>query len=423
MHRCMAGGAAGTAPDAACGGTGVCRSHVKPLGRRGLQAAAFQGDVSPTRHPRVVRVSRRLSRLLRLRILGASPLPGSAVKLSWLLWLPVSCACILWSAACSNSHYHLDSTTDSAAEAGLDAIIEPEIDTPIDSGLAEIEGTDTYLDEGSGASDDSPAFDADVLLVCPDEQPEGACSGRIQCSYGHGPACYSVDYGDYLCACLEEVWHCSKVLYDCPSPDVLNRDDGGRLDASVEDSADDADSSSEDALGDVSAESGAACDRDGDCDDGNFCTEDVCAEGGICGHSPRQCLPSDDCHGSACDPVKGECVEDLLPDGTPCEDDERCLIGDTCQGGVCVSGAIIIDCCTPGSEASDDGNKCNGDDWVCGEDGIGYDMTTPPVVCPVLLDPCLLNRCDPVDGVCKSEALPENTPCGDGLTCVSGQCR
>ena len=58
-----------------------------------------------------------------------------------------------------------------------------------------------------------------------------------------------------------------------------------------------------------------------DCDDGLPCTKEAC-EGGICSHT-------------------------RLPDGSACEDGDKCTTNDSCLEGICTAGKLHDDCCTP----------------------------------------------------------------------------
>lgn len=79
----------------------------------------------------------------------------------------------------------------------------------------------------------------------------------------------------------------------------------------------------------------SACTSAADCDDGLFCTTDVCFEG-ACMHPPRTC-PEDESRctvGVACDEAMDACVPTLAAAGTlcreavgPCDVEERCAAG------------------------------------------------------------------------------------------------
>lgn len=120
-----------------------------------------------------------------------------------------------------------------------------------------------------------------------------------------------------------------------------------------------------------------SCGSDAECDDGDACTDDVCA--GSCVHTAVTCDDGDVCTVDACDPGAG-CVFSLAPDGTACDDGDACTASDACVGGACASGAAV-DC--------DDG------------------------------DVCTVDSCDPVAG-CQSAPAPDGTACDDGDACTDG---
>jgi len=114
------------------------------------------------------------------------------------------------------------------------------------------------------------------------------------------------------------------------------------------------------------------------CDDGNSCTaNDHCYEG-MCEGAEKVCDDGNPCTANLCDPVseKGcyfvnnsdpcpdegnQCTLDVcengacqhkLASGLPCDDENPCTVGDTCNSGQCVAGGPL-DC--------DDDNECTAD--------------------------------------------------------------
>jgi len=78
-----------------------------------------------------------------------------------------------------------------------------------------------------------------------------------------------------------------------------------------------------------------ACQSDADCNDGNVCTDDSCANF-YCIHSPNTspcddgnlCTSEDTCGDGSCQPG--------WPNTLPCDDGNLCTVRDTCAGGACV---------------------------------------------------------------------------------------
>jgi len=115
------------------------------------------------------------------------------------------------------------------------------------------------------------------------------------------------------------------------------------------------------------------CTTNGDCDDGNVCTTDVCS-GGSCSNTPISCDDGNACTADSCNAVSG-CVNSPITcdDGDACTTDScgadsgciytpiSCPSGQVCQGGVCVtppSCGAKGDACTSNSDCCS--NKCRG---------------------------------------------------------------
>ena len=176
----------------------------------------------------------------------------------------------------------------------------------------------------------------------------------------------------------------------------------GAVDAAADVSPDAAVGPPTDATAD-DADGGAVVCGAGACDDGNSCTLDSCDLVLGCGHTALA---------GACD------------DGDPCTS------GDTCAGGVCLSGAVTscddgnactVDGCsaglgcghTPTDGACSDGNACTAGDACAG----GTCVAGAPVACAPDGNLCTLDVC--ADGGCAYPAAPIGTPCGIGLACAA----
>ena len=130
------------------------------------------------------------------------------------------------------------------------------------------------------------------------------------------------------------------------------------------------------------------------CNTGDRCLTGQTCQGGVCrGGTPVACDNPPICHVApgTCNKGTGECDYAKVGDGMPCDDGNRCRTGETCKGGVCEGGT--------------------------------------PVTCPPPADQCHdPGTCDPATGVCSTPTKPDGTPCETanrcrtGETCQAGAC-
>ena len=124
------------------------------------------------------------------------------------------------------------------------------------------------------------------------------------------------------------------------------------------------------------------------CNGGNLCTKGDTCQAGVCtSGAPIDCPPSSQCQlPGVCDPTTGLCVAANKPNGSACNDGNACTQGDICQGGICVGSSPVL---------------CQ-----------------PPDSCHTA------GTCDPGTGLCSNPAVPDGTPCGDGNICNGNEtCR
>jgi hypothetical protein len=186
---------------------------------------------------------------------------------------------------------------------------------------------------------------------------------------------------------------------------------------------------------------------DTSCDDGNKCNGVEKCSGGVCVNgAPVTCKAPDRCHGPGrCDPATGMCSNPALPDGTSCNDGNTCNGTSACSAGMCktdvavgcpaqdkchgpgVCDAMTGTCSTPAlpdGTNCDDGNKCNGVE-TCRN---GKCTNSPPVVCTAP-DTCHSGgTCDPATGMCSNPPVPDGTGCSAtnrcdiNMACKKGVC-
>jgi hypothetical protein len=185
------------------------------------------------------------------------------------------------------------------------------------------------------------------------------------------------------------------------------------------------------------------------CDDGDACLFGETCQSGVCtgGAAPDCSAAGDQCNGASCDPagLEGNC-DTWTPvlDGTSCDDGDVCLVGETCQSGVCTGGAAP-DCSGAGDQCNDascdpagaegncdvitqvtDGTSCDdGDACLIGEtcqSGVCTGGAAPN--CGGAGDQCNTASCDPLglEGNCDIITPVSNgTDCDDGDACLIGE--
>ena len=132
-----------------------------------------------------------------------------------------------------------------------------------------------------------------------------------------------------------------------------------------------------------------------DCADRVPCTEDRCApESGACRHTAddTRCGGGGACASARCEPLVG-CVPVHEPDGTVCDDENACTIGDACDGGACRGQTAFC---------GNSEDPCL--EWICERDeGCLQVSATNGTVCEDD-DPCTANEiCQ--DGVCAAQSF------------------
>ncbi|MCK9462065.1 MAG: hypothetical protein M0R80_20760 [Proteobacteria bacterium] len=212
-------------------------------------------------------------------------------------------------------------------------------------------------------------------------------------------------------------------------------------------------------------ECGAGCVTNDDCDNGLYCDGAEVCDDGDCMPGSDPCASGDECnntcnettdtcfsaYGTDCgDPTDtacdnpdfcdgaGNCLDDLEPDGTSCDDDVFCDGIDTCDGaGNCESDGdpcppITADpedevcqacneslnvCLSAAGTGCNDGNLCTQTDQC---NAIGECVGTNPVVCTS--DQCYARACNTSTGLCDQTNFAAGTLCYDTDPCDIDTC-
>ena len=182
----------------------------------------------------------------------------------------------------------------------------------------------------------------------------------------------------------------------------------------------------------------------GACDDGNGCTQDACVAGlGVCVSSPTAgpCEDGEACTvGDACE--QGVCVSGALLDcddgdvcttdacttqgactyienTAPCNDGNACTSGDVCAAGVCKGGANACLCSQDADCALFDGPDLCAGRLECASGVCAINPATIPAPCPASGTSCWANECDPGSGLCVAALAGNGTLCDDGDACTA----
>src|SRR5437867_3874569 len=98
----------------------------------------------------------------------------------------------------------------------------------------------------------------------------------------------------------------------------------------------------------MSGEIGRATWRErADCNDNNACTSGETCQNGACGSptSTVTCTALDQCHvAGTCHPMTYVCSRPHESSRTPCQDNNACTSGETCQNGACGSPTSTVTC-------------------------------------------------------------------------------
>jgi len=155
------------------------------------------------------------------------------------------------------------------------------------------------------------------------------------------------------------------------------------------------------------------CTLDSQCDDGNPCTQNVCAAGS-CTNPPEPNTTECDSDNDVCNGIRtcnGAGICGQIPTTPPidCDDNDLCTV-DSCNPATGVCGhAPTAGCCTSAAQCND-GDACTTDSCTA-----EHTCAHAPVVCDDL-DPCTADSCVPATG-CTATPIVGCQACADASTC------
>ena len=153
-----------------------------------------------------------------------------------------------------------------------------------------------------------------------------------------------------------------------------------------------------------------------DCDDGNKCTVgDVCKQGACFPGKPTDCDDADGCTKDACADATGQCEHTSTKGCGSCKTDSDCGDANACSDDKCdaKSGKCAT---TPNTKPCDSDDPCT---WGDTCDGKGNCVTAKNPTCDDGND-CTLDKCDAKTGACAYDSLADGTACSDDKACTSG---
>lgn len=193
-----------------------------------------------------------------------------------------------------------------------------------------------------------------------------------------------------------------------------------------------------------------------------ICEFDDVPDGAPCQGEPGQCFngtcypvflgcnddddcdyDNDECTVNECDPFGNLCDTSgvqVLPDDTPCAEDQYGVFQGLCRNSVCLPNLCIGRDCSDGDLCTQDicippygicSNPTAPNGTSCENNGECFNGTCQPVFVPCTNDndcddgrSCTVDDCDPFGGICSNTTLPTGAPCiGEEGQCFNGTCQ
>jgi subtilisin-like proprotein convertase family protein len=258
-----------------------------------------------------------------------------------------------------------------------------------DGNLCTLDMCDEVLDScvGNGQASDGAPCDDGLYCNMGEVCTSGFCSGGTPRTCNDGLACTADACDEAGDACVNDTGAadgraCNDDRFCTQGETCLGGACQGGAPNPCNDgnpcTADSCDVPSDQCVNDVAGASGLPC------DDNAYCTVGEACSGGSCvGGNPRDCADVNPCTADSCNEVSDQCTHAAVPEGTACNDQQFCTLGEACAAGACVGG---------GARGCSDGN------------------------------PCTADSCDEPSDSCLHDAAASNgLACDDGAYCVVGE--
>jgi len=176
----------------------------------------------------------------------------------------------------------------------------------------------------------------------------------------------------------------------------------------------------------------ATCLDHGDCkDDGDKCNGlPYCNKAAkVCAINPATVITcptgaDSGCVKNQCIPKTGSCAMASVVNAAPCDDGDKCTLGDFCLNGSCKAGGGFACKCTTDKDCDDkdDGDKCNGLPYCNKSTGKCETNPSTVITCKTVDNTdCRKAMCVPKTGACELADVATGTGCNDGDACTKGE--
>jgi hypothetical protein len=160
----------------------------------------------------------------------------------------------------------------------------------------------------------------------------------------------------------------------------------------------------------LAVDDGAICDFDGA---PGQCAAGMCEDAALCDDSPIRCDDENDCTEDLCNPANGQCSNDTVTNGLPCDFEGAPGV---CTDGACEDAMLCIDAstrCNDGETCTTD--TCDPQTGTCTNDPRTGTCHSEEVNFGLVLGDC-------TEGTCVKRFCEFSAQCSDNNECTSDSC-